>query len=325
MKTSLCFYLIYLTLCTIIIGCGGSDNPDEVVVPTLSSAKFSLGVSDAPVDDAEIVSIEIDSIKLINTDESNGGQEILIDEFIDENGLTVDTIQVNLLDFQGQDQMKIIDESQGITLTNGVYKMELAIVDSGSFVMLDNDAYKYNIKVHSSRLKLGEFTITDQAQQVAETPAYTLEFDLRKSLVLRGNNPMANGYILKPNGVRIVSLPSSITGIISPEYTNLGVCTVYLYEGTPTELADIYDIDDEAFIGETPTATAPIAAVVVGSDSTYNIGFLDAGSYTVAMMCGTGPDVDDDNIQFDGLAIPSPAENSQTVEISTGTIATVNF
>jgi len=309
----------------LLAACNDSDEPEQV--------KFSLGVSDAPVEEAEVVSIEIDSITLKNT---NSNEEILIDSFTNEAGDTVEIIRVDLLEFTGMAQMKIVDEAQGITLNDGVYTMELKVIDAGSFVRLENDAETYAIKVPSSRLKLGEFTVSSDAVQIDDKPAYTIEFDLMKSLVQRGNDPAKNGFIIKPHGVRIVSLSGAITGTVSSNNTNLGACMVYLYDGThtlDTKLADIFDSSDDTFIGDEPTAIAPLATTTVsvdGSDSveaTYTIGFVPAGAYTIALRCDS---VTDDNVQYDGLTIPSfvgesQAGNLQTVNVSANIISTVDF
>ncbi len=312
---------ISLALATILLtACGDSDEQEQ--------AKFSLGVSDAPVEEAEVVSIEIDSITLRNSDNN---EEVLIDSFTNEAGDTVATIQVNLLEFTGMSQMKIIDEAQGITLDDGVYSMELVVVDAGSYVILDNDANEYDIKVPSSRLKLGEFTVSSSAVQVDDKPAYTIEFDLMKSLVQRGNDPVKNGYIIKPHGVRIVSLSGAIAGTVSSENTNLGACMVYLYDGTHAlgaELADLFDSSDELFEfeGDISTAISPLAATVA-VDGTYSIGFVPQGTYTVALRCNTEVD---DNIQYNELTIPSfvdgsQADNLQTVNVSAGVTTDVSF
>jgi len=304
----------------LLTACNDSDEPEQ--------AKFSLGVSDAPVEEAEVVSIEIDSITLRNSDNN---EEVFIDDFTNEAGETVPTIQVNLLEFTGISQMKIIDEAQGITLDDGVYIMELVVVDAGSYVMLNNDADKYDIKVPSSRLKLGEFTVSSDAVQVDNNPAYTIEFDLMKSLVQRGNDPAKNGFIIKPHGVRIVSLSGAISGTVSPENTNLGACMVYLYDGTHVlgaELADIFDSSDELFEfeGDISTAISPLAATVA-IDGTYSIGFVPQGTYTVALRCNTEVD---DNIQYDELTIPSfvddsQADNLQSANVSAGATTDVSF
>lgn len=306
-----------------LFGCGGSDSAST----DNASAIFSLGLSDAPVDDAEAVYIELDSIKLTNTDQSQGKQETVIETFTDTAGLEVETVQVNLLDFQGSSQIKIVDEAQNIELVNGTYELELTVVDAGSYVLLDNDATEHAIKVPSSRLRLGEFMVNDEAVQVNDLPAYTIEFDLRQSLVLRGNINNNNGFIIKPHGVRIVSLSGSIEGSVSSTFTNLGECTVYLYGADVTEYADVFDINDESFVApeQVITASSPLATTMVSVDGTYSIGFVEAGNYQTALTCGT--DIDD-NIQFDELTIPSAADitpDVQITEVVSGQVATINF
>ncbi|PKI14049.1 DUF4382 domain-containing protein [Colwellia sp. 12G3] len=304
-----------LTLASLLLAaCGGSDDKE--------ASKFSLGVSDAPVDETVVVAIEIESIKLTNTDESNGKQEVFIDEFTNEDGDTVETIQVNLLDFTGTAQMKIVDEAQGITLEDGNYTMELVVVDAGSYVILNNDATEYDIKIPSSRLKLGEFSVHSDAVQVADKPAYTIEFDLTQSLVLRGNDPAKNGYIIKPHGVRIISLYGDISGTVAPENTNLGACMVYLYNDSPALLTDLFDSTDETFVGEVPAESAPLAATTVAVDGSYSIGFVPEGTYTVALRCNTETD---NNVQYEQLTIPSPEGNLQTVTVSAGGTSNVSF
>lgn len=322
------FILTCLTLS--LIGCGGSDSPSTEQPDTEqpnTSAIFSLGLSDAPVDEAQAVYIELDSIKLISKDESQGKQETVIEKFTDVDGAEVETVQVNLLDFQGSSQIKIVDEAQNIALENGTYEMELTVVDAGSYVLLDNDATQHAIKVPSSRLRLGEFTVSDAAAQVNDKPAYTVEFDLRQSLVLRGNINNNNGFIIKPHGVRIVSLSGGIEGSVSTDLTNLGECTVYLYGSDVIEYGDMFDINDESFVApeQVITASAPLATTKVSVDGTYSIGFVQTGSYQTALTCGT--DIDD-NIQFDELTIPSAADitpDVQITEVVSDQVTTINF
>jgi hypothetical protein len=302
-------------------GCNSSDEESNQ-----STARFSLGISDAPVDNATHVFIEIDAISLSKKDEESGSTEWRIESF-DIDGQMEETVKVNLLDYQGSSQLVIVDESQQIEVDLGEYDMELEVVDSGSYVLLDNDATEHAIKVPSGRLKLGDFTVTDAAVQVNDEPAYTIEFDLRKSLVLRGNANNNNGFIIKPHGVRIVSLAGSIEGTISADLTNLGQCVVYLYADDVTEFGDMYDADDENFVmpENSITATAPLATTVVADNGSYEIGFVQAADYQVALTCGTQSD---DNVQFDGLTIPSASDLTPevvTITVEQQQATTVNF
>ncbi|QTH65094.1 DUF4382 domain-containing protein [Psychrosphaera ytuae] len=331
MKSSFKLSLLAV-LTSSLMACGGSSsdsNDGQSLVDAESKAAFSLGVSDAPVDEAESVFIEIDSISLIDTAEGSENTTT-IDTFTNEQDEVVQTIKVDLLSYQGTQQLKIIDESQGVELTPGEYELELNVVDAGSYVLLDNDATEHPIKVPSSRLRLGAFAVVETAVQVGDTPAYTVEFDLRKSLVQRGNANNNNGYIIKPNGVRVVSLYGGIEGTVSAGLTNLGQCTVYLYDETATEYGDLFDPEDPDFVAPADpiTASIPLASTVVATDGSFAIGFIEQGSYQLALNCGT--DVDD-NIQYDGFAIPSSADGTTldadvlTVEVTSQTTTTVSF
>ncbi|TWX45630.1 DUF4382 domain-containing protein [Colwellia hornerae] len=134
-----------------ISACGGSDNSSvKAKEQPAEQAKFSLGISDAPIDEADSVFIEIDEITISGSET----ETTVISEFTNENNEIVATIKINLLDFQGTDQLKIVDEAQGVTMSPGTYSMELLVVDAGSYVLLDNDATEYSIKVPSSRVSV---------------------------------------------------------------------------------------------------------------------------------------------------------------------------
>lgn len=331
MKNSLKLSLLAL-LTSSLIACGGSssDSDDgQDLVEAESKAAFSLGISDAPVDEAEAVFIEIGSISLIDTTEGSANTTT-IETFTNEQGEVVESVKIDLLSYQGNAQLKIVDESQGVELTPGDYELELNVIDAGSYVLLDNDATEYPIKVPSSRLRLGAFSVVETAVQVGDTPAYTIEFDLRQSLVQRGNANNNNGYIIKPNGVRVVSLYGGIEGTVSGDLTNLGQCTVYMYDETATEYGDLHDPQDPDFVAPTDpiTASVPLASTLVATDGSFAIGFVEQGSYQLALHCGTEVD---DNIQFDGIAIPSSSDGTTldaevlTVEVTTQTTTTVTF
>ncbi|MDN3651779.1 DUF4382 domain-containing protein [Thalassotalea ponticola] len=248
-----------------LVGCGGdSDNETKVA--------FSLGVSDAPVDGAKQVVVSIDQIKLIpvNSDDGsddNGRDTVVIDTFDGADMVTVD-----LLQYTGSDQLTIINEDDGIEVALGSYKMELVVDNSQSWVTLDDDV-QYDLKVPSTRLKLGQFDVVLGATQTAEGPAYTVEFDLRQSLVLRGNDAAKNGFIVKPHGVRITASSSSghiagdvdLVALINESELSgvMPTCTgeshtVYLYQGDQTgnelNLIDNIDVDDIEYI--VPSADA---------------------------------------------------------------------
>ncbi|WNC73419.1 DUF4382 domain-containing protein [Thalassotalea psychrophila] len=339
-----------------LYSCGGdSSNEPTVSVP------FSLGVSDAFVDDAEEVNIEIDKITITSSD----GDVDEIDMFYDaESDSQVDTIKINLLDYQGDDQVTIVNESAGIELAVGTSTMELTVIDSGSYVVLDEyaddfpdeDKVKYDIKVPSSRLRLGGFDVVLGATQTEDTPGFTIEFDLTKSLVLRGNDPAKNGFIIKPHGVRIINSASNgtISGVVNLlDEAMLGcegdIHTVYLYKGEKSAIENSFLADnfDPDFVDNAapPEAEEPFTSTMVMKDEegelSYEIGFIPNGDtfgggvpedsfYRIAFACNVGdvnldPAWEDESEIFNDLMIPNPDTQLTVVEVLTGQTVTVDF
>jgi hypothetical protein len=135
-----------------------------------------------------------------------------------------------------------------------------------------------------SGLKLNRgFNITDGG-----AATFTIDFDLRKSIVAPNNSPTA--YKLKPT-LRIVDQTNvgHISGIVgaasfatcpSPS-TTFETDAIYVYDGldvTP---------DEE---GGTGSGSYPMTSASVNSDGTYVIGFLNAGNYTLAYTCDAAAD-----------------------------------
>jgi len=288
--------LVTASLPLFLAACSDSDSN------SYSSVDFS--VSDAPVDSADKVVIAFDQLEFIHSN----GTRIIAD--VDEDRVKNDYQQLNLLDYPGSYAALILTD---LILPTGEYK-ELIIhieEDQDLNYVIDNGDL-FDLKQPSNKLKLGSFTITDSAVQ-----SFTIEFDLRKSLVLRGNSGNNNGYILKPHGVTIIDndTAASLKGTVDSTLFSAGDCEndsgnyVYLYDGhslDATKLVDNFDVDDDEFNGVLPIvgSLVPHASTSVDlSTGDYAFGYLVSGNYTVAFSCSA---VDDDPAQFDSLTIPNP-------------------
>ena len=278
----------------LLTACGDSNSDSK----TYSRVDFS--VSDAPVDGFSEVRIDIEQVEFIH---DNG----------DRTFHEVDR-SVNLLEYPGTSSALILSD---IELQTGDYKNLIIHVKPGSglnYVMkIATPGVEENLKQPSNKLKLGSFTVTDEGVQ-----AFTIEFDLRQALVLRGNSGSNNGYILKPHGVTIIGNPTaaSLQGTVDSFLFDAGSCLeasgnyVYLYAGSGldvTKLVDNFDVNDVDFDNDLPEpgSIAPYASAPVDFISGfYAFGYLPAGDYTVAFSCGA---VGDDPVQFDDLTIPDPS------------------
>ncbi len=304
-------YLAISILSLAMLGCH-SDSTDSAAQPQTALVSFSI--SDAPVDDASEVVVAFDALELQH---KNGERYYLNVVDTDE---TKDYQQINLLDYQGTDA-KLILSDQRIPL--GEYKELIVHTKSGNLNWVDNNGI-HDLKIPSNKLRLGGFEVTTETVQ-----SFTIEFDLRRSLVLRGNAGNNNGYNLKPHGVNIVdnSAAASIKGWVDPGLFNAGdACSadggnfIYLYEGhhrdSSTTLVDNIHVDDQDYNDDFPLPTnyvAPYASTGIYPDGAYAFGFIPSGNYTIAFTCSA---YIDDPVQYDQILIANPSEQLADIVLS---------
>ena len=298
------FTLLALSMSLALSACGGSSD-DSVSEPL--PAKFSLNVSDAPVNDASVVMVCFNTIELTGngsakqsftigaTDEAAGANSNCRDA---QGNVIPNTRGIDLLLLDGAKSEALVS---GAELEAGNYgQLRLQIAD-GSYVER-TDGSRHTLRVPSNELKLGSVTLS-----AGGTFNFTLEFDLRRAMV---NPPGQNGYLLKPTGLRLVNnaeighLTGSVAeGLlinnnctVAPADDTEAVATVYLYQGADRPLAELADNGgDKTYL--------PYASTNVYFDgvSEYNfaIGFIDADNYTAALSCNTTDDPEvADEVEF---------------------------
>jgi len=294
-------FIALLLVWAVLSACNGSSEPGL-------ETKFSLAISDAPVDGLSHVVICFNQVELIGEDHAKlftVGDDAGVLPVNDLCGDVANTVGINLLDYTGDNSIPLINN---VDLEPGTYSQLRLIMGNASFAVVDGDDPDISdnhipVSVPSNELKLDGFTVVQ-----GSSVAYTLEFDLRKSMV----DPIGQaGYFLKPRGVRLVdnSTVGTLSGSASDAFItgdcaigspgpDMGLATVYLYSGTesdgsPLAIAGLED--------NTPddSAVAPLASVIVTDDGagnyTYEIGFVPAGDYTVAITCATDDDPSFDN------------------------------
>ncbi len=294
----------------LLSGCGGDESSST------QTSNVSFSVSDAPVDEASSVTIGFTQVELVRSN----GESIYLD--VEPSSPSNDYEQIDLLDYQGKDSALIITQQP---IPVGSYKNLILHISSESGVNFVDDADGTQaLKQPSNKLKLGGFEVTEEATQ-----SFTIEFDLRQSLVMRGNTGSNKGYILKPHGVTILNnseAASLSVTVNSSLYAGLEECPttadnafVYLYQGTGGTLIDLVDQTDTDYEVKATLASDVIAPFATASasdvDGTYNFGYLPTGEYTVAFVCDGSAD---DSIQYDELTIPQPSNLVTTITLSAG-------
>lgn len=326
-------------------GCGGGSSDFEPTItpptPTPSDPTFSLSISDAPVDNVlsviacfgeiELKSSVSDNEKVFVIGDTEGtvsSNELCTDE---QGEVIPNTRGIDLLSLSGMQSTELVD---GIEINPGEYTQLRLTMDANSYATVDLDedgfaddadidgeADRVPVSVPSNELKLDGFTA-----RTDDNINLTIEFDLRKGMT----NPVGqNGYILKPRGVRLVDNATSghIEGTVSESILINNLCTVapvdlldsvasvYLYDGTSL---DVTQLADNGGL-EGLEAITSVAVLFDGVDTyQYEIGFVSAGDYTLALSCDEDTDPEgDDDVNF--ISLQETTVNSQ------GEVTVVDF
>jgi uncharacterized protein DUF4382 len=282
-------------------GGGGGSN---------DTGQLSLGITDAPVDDASSVVVQFSGVAF-----KRAGAEA---ERVQN--LSPSPRQLDLLQYQNGHAVLLLD---GVTLPAGDYQWIRLMVDNepgvrDSYVVLTGGE-ECELRVPSgaeSGLKLNRgFTLPADG-----SVALTIDFDLRKSVHAPpgqhgSTEACTQGYLLRPT-LRIVnnSEVGAIAGNVDSELVPEGCLPkVYVFSGsgvTPDDIEEASGADADPLV---------VASVAVQNGSTaypYRAAFLPAGPYTVAFTCGDDDATADDTLTFTG---------TQNVTVQTNLISTADF
>ncbi|MDF2176722.1 DUF4382 domain-containing protein [Aliiglaciecola sp. CAU 1673] len=287
MKNIVSRSLVMSSLVGFLTACGGGSGSDTGSLtpppaPAPTSTTFSLGVSDAPVDDALAVVVYFDEVELIgNADpirftvsDGNGGPRM-----------------VDLLTVQGSNFASLVSNEE---IPLGEYtQLRLSVTDA-SYIEMEQGTFP--LKVPSGELKLDGFTALANV-----TAAYTVEFVLRKSLVDPKGQP---SIFLKPRGVRLVANAEVgvLEGTVAESLVLDPSCSekadplegnaIYLFEGTGLGFTNLGD-DADAPVDPNEISPFSVAEVKYNEDSAsyqYQMGYVPQGSYTLAFTCHAAVD-----------------------------------
>lgn len=242
------------------------------------NGQVTVGVTDAPIDNATAVVIQFEGVDLIGND---GTERFDIDP----------PLRIDLLTLQGIDREILLNES----VPEGDYTaVRLRISADGS----GNDSYVDT--VDDGRIALEMDEDGESGLRVARTFSvefnndqdFTIDFDLRRSIL----EPSSDGepYRLAPT-LRILNAASvgDVRGIVDPSLvSNNCAPAAYVFEGKDQ------DPDDVGGLG------APYNTGLVFQSGAntweYAVGTLRRGEYTVAITCEADQDdpESNDDIEF---------------------------
>lgn len=269
------------------------------------TGSLSLDVTDAPIDSAEAVNVVFEGVDIRSA--SGALVEITYDE----------PRTINLLDYQGGAVAPLLDDE---SLSSGDYEWIRLRVDAsreagGSNIVLD-DGSEHDLFIPSGA-QTGLKLVSGFTVPVDGSVAFTIDFDLRRSVVVTGGPDPS--YMLKPT-LRLLdnSQVGTITGTVSSTtVTDLGNCeagaAVYVYEGADVEPGDVGGDGNE------PLVTAMVDTLVPGvTEYEYTVAFLTEGEYTLAFTC----DADSDDPEAADTLTFTDAQNAS---VSVDASVSINF
>lgn len=290
----------------LLAGCSsGSGSSDGS-----SDGTLSLGISDAPMDSALEVVVKFTKVELQPSD----GDRITI-EF--------DEIQeIDLLDFQGKDAFWLFEKEE---VPAGKYnwirlyverdnREEGNVFGTTSYVNFEVDG-KFNLAIPSGP-QTGLKLVSGFTVPVGGATELAIDVDLRRALFKPSAPVWDDYYFLRP-AMRLASMDTvgHLQGEITSELMadNPGCQedgAVYLYEGHDQSPSDVFGDDG-------PLTTALLAEDEEGIYG-YQIGYLLAGDYTVALTCEADQDERDTDEEIDFI-------DQQNVDIVVGETTEANF
>jgi hypothetical protein len=282
--------------------CGGSGGGGG------ETGRLSLGVTDAPVDEASSVVVQFSGVAFKR---AGAAPEVV-------QNLTPSPRQLDLLQYQGGRAALLLD---GVTLPAGDYQWIRLIVDNepavrDSYIVLTGGE-ECELRVPSgaeSGLKLMRgFTLPADG-----SVALTVDFDLRKSIHAppgQRSGDCAVGYLMRPT-LRLVD--DANVGAIAGRVDSALIAAeclpkVYVFSGnavTPDDLEEADGADADPLV---------VAGVAIENGSTahpYRAAFLPPGPYTVAFTCDDDDAAADETLVFAG---------AQSVTVQANLIATADF
>lgn len=320
-KTLFAAFMASLTLAACSGGGGSAD--------ISGTGSLSIGVTDAPVDDAEAVVVTFTAVELLGPEPEDDSPDPVRERFELDPPVAVD-----LLSFQGTNSQTLVS---GATVPVGTYDQVRFIVDApnpscmnasdpASFVTVDGTSFPLVVPSGAQTGLKVQGPLTVAAGGVS---AFTIDFDLRKALAERpGGANRQTCYNLRPV-LRVVdnAQVGSLTGSVDPALFEQASCSttadaatgeggaVYVYQGAGVEPTDV---DGDGQDGDVePLTTALLQAPAEGETRpTYTVGFLLAGDYTAAFTC-QAPDDDpeaSDTITFDPVADVTISADTETLQ-----------
>ncbi|GEA59292.1 DUF4382 domain-containing protein [Vibrio comitans] len=323
-----------------LYGCGGDSGGGSS-----TTGQFSLGVSDAPIDDVASVKVFYNRVVLLPV---GSGEPIEFE--LSQDG--EESIGVDLPNYQGSNVAPLVTDQE---VPAGDYKLCLFALDGAemrddlSHVIVGSDI---DSGTHAPLQVQGDGTCP---QGVGDEPDagvlyfnktfsinagnndFVAEFDLRRGL----KEPVGQNthYTIQRTSVQLINNLETghIKGTVNlnvvdacdeaiPDNAITAVNAVYVY---PTEPEEVLDRANMVGFSATPTETevAPITSANVnlaedGVTYEYEVGFLGEGTYSLGYTCTAGEDTEE---AIENFSIYQISDDPNPVKVIPNETITINF
>ena len=265
-------YLLSLFSVVYLVGCGGGSDS------TTEFGRLSVSLTDGPVDEALHVYVTIEGVSI------NRGEGGWVDHNWDE------PVKTDLLALQSGNSLNLLSNE---SVEAGTYEIRLNLFSNDDneldhSIVIEESGGEHELFIPSGAqtgLKLSS-SIVVPANGTAD---YTIDFDVRRSVVLRGNEQNNNGYLLTPvlrliDNTRAGSISGTIadTSLLNTDCSDEDPLThnaIYVFEG-----ADVTP-DDYGSDGAQAVTTAIVNFNEESGQYTYMTAPLLEGDYTVSLTC----------------------------------------
>ncbi len=276
-----------------LTGCGGSSSDSGTGV-------LNLAITDGAIDNAQNVYVKFSGVEVHSN--NNGAQQ-----FDFEEARTLD-----LLSLQGSTSTQLLD---GVELEAGSYQwMRLKVGTEEALdtyiVLEDGSSYELEIPSGSETgLKMNRgFDLA-----VNGSVNFTIDFDLRKSITVKGLQQGNPEFKLRPtlrvtDNSEVGHVKGQVDGTLLTELcSDNSNYAVYIFEGS------------EAIPDDEGSNNSPLTTSLVDDLYQYEIGFINAGDYTLALTCmadADDPELDDDIVfvQTDNVSVISKMTTTLNIE-----------
>lgn len=297
-----------LTACLDDSSSGGSNGGS-------GSGELSLGVTDAPVDEAEAVVVRFTSVELRRADD-----DPVIVEFDDEQPREIDLLSLQGTErdwlFEDEEvpageyeQIRLHLEAEGLSDDSPAANM-----GTTSYILFADRPDEPSPLAVPSGLQSGLKLVSGFTVPVNGEASYTVDFDLRKAITRPEGEPWrANDYHFLRPALRLVDNTEvgHLEGEVSPDLVdaNNDACeggnAVYVFSDPDQQPQDLQNNAGDAVTTSLVTQSEESASQ--GTETwTYEVGFLSPGDYLVAFTCDASrddPEVASPDVEFQAEAV----------------------